>query len=160
MSWTKFQVQKTLIDAYLSINASMMQMMAKAETAISAAQDRNKESPFIDSALEQIKIATTELNNAMKRVSEKELFWESKHCNFHYCLDFWSLGDNEQKQCPGGRQIFWEQIKEAFQIFFQEINEDKNWTLRERGRESAFFCNVLSDKIQNNSLCQGLGFER
>ena len=78
---------------------------------------------------------------------------------FIYCLDFWSLGDNEQKRCPGGRQIFWEQIKEAFQIFFQEINEDKNWTLREeRERESAFFCNVLSDKIQNNSLCQGLGF--
>ena len=83
MSWTKFQVQKTLIDAYLSINASMMKVMAKAETAISEAQDRNKESPFIDSALEQIKSATSELNNAMKRVSEKEFFWESRHCNFH-----------------------------------------------------------------------------
>ena len=65
-----FQVQKTLVDAYLSINASMMKVMAKAETVISEAQDRNKESPFIDSALEQVKIATTELNNAMKRVSE------------------------------------------------------------------------------------------
>ena len=83
MSWTKFQVQKTLIDAYLSINASIRKVMAKAETAISEAQDRNKESPFIDSALEQIKSATTELNNAMKRVSEKEFFWESRHCNFH-----------------------------------------------------------------------------
>lgn len=51
----------------------MMKVMAKAETAISEAQDRNKESPFIDSALEQVKIATTELNNAMKRVSEN--FW-------------------------------------------------------------------------------------
>ena len=68
-----FQVQKTLVDAYLSINASMMKVMAKAETVISEAQDRNKESPFIDSALEQVKIATTELNNAMKRVSEN--FW-------------------------------------------------------------------------------------
>merc|ERR1711862_842387 len=66
----KFQVQKTLVDAYLSINASMMKVIAKAGTVISEAQDRNKESPFIDSALEQVKIATTELNNAMKRISE------------------------------------------------------------------------------------------
>ena len=73
LSLKKFQVQHTLIDAYLSINNSMVKLMTKAETALSEAQDRNQ-TPFIDSALEQLKSATTELNNAMKRVSDNVFF--------------------------------------------------------------------------------------
>ena len=62
-----------MIDAYLSINNSMVKLMNKAEAALSEAQDRNQ-TPFIDTALEQLKSATTELNNAMKRVSENVFF--------------------------------------------------------------------------------------
>lgn len=81
----------------------MVKLMTKAETALSEAQDRNQ-TPFIDSALEQLKSATTELNNAMKRVSENVFFWESKvYCKLLICLDFWSLGDNEQKRCSRRR---------------------------------------------------------
>ena len=159
MSWTKFQVQKTLIDAYLSINASMMKVMAKAETAISEAQDRNKESPFIDSALEQIKSATTELNNAMKRVSEKEFFWESKHCNFHLLSRFLISWRQWTKAMSRGKT----NLPRTNQRSLPDFPSRDKWRqklnfAREGERESAFFCNVLSDKIQNNSLCQGLGF--
>ena len=70
------QVQQTLIDVYMSINTSLISTLAKAETAIAEAQDRSKSSsasPFMNTALENLKHATTELTNVMKKVSENLL---------------------------------------------------------------------------------------
>jgi len=67
------KVQQTLIDVYMSINNSLISTLAKAETAIAEAQDRSKSSsasPFINTALENLKHATTELTNVMKKVSD------------------------------------------------------------------------------------------
>ena len=61
------QVNQTLIEVYMSINQSVLATIQRAEVMIDVAQEKNT-TPFIDSALEQLKKATTELNNAMKRV--------------------------------------------------------------------------------------------
>ena len=64
------QVNQTLIEVYMSINQSVLATIQRAEVMIDVAQEKNT-TPFIDSALEQLKKATTELNNAMKRVREE-----------------------------------------------------------------------------------------
>ena len=64
------QVNQTLIEVYMSINQSVLATIQRAEVMIDVAQEKNT-TPFIDSALEQLKKATTELNNAMKRVRGK-----------------------------------------------------------------------------------------
>ena len=61
------QVNQTLIEVYMSINQSVLATIQRAEVMIDVAQEKNT-TPFIDSALEQLKKATTELNTAMKRV--------------------------------------------------------------------------------------------
>ena len=61
------QVNQTLIEVYMSINQSVLTTIQRAEVMIDVAQEKNT-TPFIDSALEQLKKATTELNTAMKRV--------------------------------------------------------------------------------------------
>ena len=64
------KVQQSLIKIYMNLNDSMMAALQKAETVISAAQDKpeTQSSPFINNALEHLKRATTELNSAMTRV--------------------------------------------------------------------------------------------
>ena len=61
------QVNQALIEVYMSINQSVLATIQRAEVMIDVAQEKNT-TPFIDSALEQLKKATTELNTAMKRV--------------------------------------------------------------------------------------------
>merc|ERR1719266_1205965 len=63
------KVNQTLIEVYMSINQSVLATIQRAEVMIDVAQEKNT-TPFIDSALEQLKKATTELNNAMKRVAD------------------------------------------------------------------------------------------
>ena len=130
--------------------------MTKAETALSEAQDRNQ-TPFIDSALEQLKSATTELNNAMKRVSENVFFWESKvYCKL-LILSRFLISWRQWTKAMFPEKINLPRTNQRRLQDFPSRNKWRNWTLRAR-EMSAFFCNVLSDKIQNNSLCQGLGF--
>ena len=60
---------------YMSLNNSVMTALGRAEDVLVAAQNRSQDSPsapFINVALEQLKRATSELNNAMQRVGSIE----------------------------------------------------------------------------------------
>merc|ERR1712227_495593 len=67
------QVQQKLILFYMTLNNSVMTALGKAEELLVSAQNKSQDSPsapFINIAVEQLKRATSELNNAMKRVSD------------------------------------------------------------------------------------------
>merc|ERR1719394_709933 len=67
------QVQQKLIMFYITLNNSVMTALGKAEELLVSAQNKSQDSPsapFINVAVEQLKRATSELNNAMKRVSD------------------------------------------------------------------------------------------
>merc|ERR1719391_1083481 len=67
------QVQQKLIMFYMTLNNSVMTALGKAEELLVSAQNKSQDSPsapFINVAVEQLKRATSELNNAMKRVSD------------------------------------------------------------------------------------------
>merc|ERR1719391_529292 len=67
------QVQQKLIMFYMTLNNSVMTALGKAEELLVSAQNKSQDSPsapFINIAVEQLKRATSELNNAMKRVSD------------------------------------------------------------------------------------------
>merc|ERR1719391_1795466 len=67
------QVQQKLIMFYMTLNNSVMTALGKAEELLVSAQNKSQDSPsapFINVAVEQWKRATSELNNAMKRVSD------------------------------------------------------------------------------------------
>merc|ERR1712025_527772 len=67
------QVQQKLILFYMALNNSVMTALGKAEELLVSAQNKSQDSPsapFINIAVEQLKRATSELNNAMKRVSD------------------------------------------------------------------------------------------
>merc|ERR1719403_714072 len=66
-------VQQKLIMFYITLNNSVMTALGKAEELLVSAQNKSQDSPsapFINVAVEQLKRATSELNNAMKRVSD------------------------------------------------------------------------------------------
>merc|ERR1712018_1088525 len=67
------QVQQKLIMFYLTLNNSVVTALGKAEELLVSAQNKSEGSPtapFINVAVEQLRKATSELNNAMKRVSD------------------------------------------------------------------------------------------
>ena len=58
---------------YITLNNSVMTALGKAEELLVSAQNKSQDSPsapFINVAVEQLKRATSELNNAMKRVGQ------------------------------------------------------------------------------------------
>merc|ERR1719391_706011 len=67
------QVQQKLIMFYMTLNNSVMTALGKAEELLVSAQNKSQDSPsapFINVAVDQLRRATSELNNAMKRVSD------------------------------------------------------------------------------------------
>merc|ERR1719391_145265 len=67
------QVQQKLIMFYITLNNSVMTALGKAEELLVSAQNKSQDSPsapFINVAVDQLRRATSELNNAMKRVSD------------------------------------------------------------------------------------------
>merc|ERR1711892_1229024 len=67
------QAQEIITMIYISMNNTMLAALESAENMIKLAQDATKDgpfSPFINAGLEQLNIATVELANAMKRVSD------------------------------------------------------------------------------------------
>merc|ERR1711892_213599 len=67
------RAQEIITMIYISMNNTMLAALESAENMIKLAQDATKDgpfSPFINAGLEQLNIATVELANAMKRVSD------------------------------------------------------------------------------------------
>jgi len=67
------EVQHSLITLYMTINNSMLTALDKAEDVLNSAQDKARNaklSPHLDTALEKLKLASTELNNSLKRVGQ------------------------------------------------------------------------------------------
>ena len=141
----------------MSINNSLISTLAKAETAIAEAQDRSKSSsasPFINTALENLKHATTELTNVMKKVSENllrifilygRLLFRHSYITF-FLVGFWSLGDNEHRETErGDRGWGCQGTEEGFQILLQAKKRRKLNIAQssEYANSSAFSCKVF-----------------
>ena len=146
----------------MSINNSLISTLAKAETAIAEAQDRSKSSsasPFMNTALENLKHATTELTNVMKKVSENllrifilfsfilfsSLLFRHLYITF-FLVGFWSLGDNEHRETErGDRGWGCQGTEEGFQILLQAKKRRKLNIAQssEYANSSAFSCKVF-----------------
>ena len=67
------EVQHSLITLYMTINNSMLTALDKAEDVLNSAQDKARNaklSPHLETALEKLKLASTELNKSLKRVGQ------------------------------------------------------------------------------------------
>merc|ERR1712138_230393 len=67
------EVQQSLITLYMTINNSMLTALDKAEDVLNSAQNKERNaklSPHLETALEKLKLASTELNKSLKRVGQ------------------------------------------------------------------------------------------